>query len=92
MTVILYGQSYYRPVEACRAAGISRGTFMRWIYYGTLPYTEKSQVRARLDMKDQYLFRERGLVSTRHVDQLKADVKKVKRNIFLRNGKRIDIL
>jgi predicted site-specific integrase-resolvase len=92
MPITLYGQTYYKPVEACRAAGVSRGTFMRWIYYGTLPYTEKSQVSARLDMKDHRMFREQGLVSTHRIDQLKSDVKKVKRNLFLRNGKRIDIL
>ena len=92
MPVTLYGQIYYKPIEACRAAGVSRGTFLRWVHYGTLPYTERNQVSAQLDMKDQRLFREQGLINTCRIDQLKSDVKKVKRNIFLRNGKRIDIL
>ena len=92
MVVSLYGQTYYKPVEACRTAGITRGTFIRWVHYGTLPYTERSQVSSQLDMRDQRMFREQGLISTRRIDQLKNDVKKVKRNIFLRNGKRIEIL
>ncbi|MEJ2740796.1 MAG: hypothetical protein P8105_13400 [Dehalococcoidia bacterium] len=92
MVVSLYGETFYKPVEACRAAGITRGTFMRWVHYGTLPYTDRRQVNSQLDMKDQRMFREQGLISTRRIDQLKSDVKKVKRNVFLRNGKRIDIL
>jgi predicted site-specific integrase-resolvase len=92
MPVTLYGQTYYRPVEACRVAGITRGTFLRWVQYGTLPYTDKGQVSAHLDTKDQRIFREQGLVETRRIDQLKTDVKKVKRTVFLRNGKHIDML
>jgi hypothetical protein len=92
MPVTLYGQIYYKPVEVCRVAGMTRGTFLRWVQYGTLPYTDKNQVSARLDSNAQRMFREQGLVDSRRVDQLKTDVKKVKRNVFLRNGKRIDIL
>jgi hypothetical protein len=92
MPVTLYGQTYYKSVEACRVAGVTKGTFLRWVQYGILPYTDRNQVSAQLDMKDQRLFREQGLINTRRIDQLKSDVKKVKRNIFLRNGKRIDIL
>ena len=92
MPVTLYGQMYYKPIEACRVAGITRDTFMRWVQYGTLPYTEKNQVSAQLDVKAHRIFREQGLVDSHRIDQLKTDVKKVKRNVFLRNGKRIDIL
>lgn len=92
MPITLYGQVYYKPVEACRVAGVTRGTFLRWAHYGTLPYTDKNQVSAQLDTKAQRMFREQGLVDSRRIDQLKADVKKVKRNMFLRSGKRIDIL
>ena len=92
MPVTLYGQRYYKPVEVCRIAGVTRGTFLRWVHHGTLPYTDKKQISAQLDTNDQRMFREQGLVGSRRVDQLKADVKKVKRNVFLQNGKRIDIL
>ena len=92
MPVTLYGQTYYKPVEACRIAGVTRGTFLRWVQQGTLPYTERSHVVAQLDTKAQRIYREQGLIESRQIDLLKTDVKKVKRNVFLRNGKRIDIL
>jgi hypothetical protein len=92
MPVTLFGQTYYKPVEVCRIAGMTRDTFLRWVQYGTLPYTEKNQVSAQLDTNAHRMLREQGLVDSRHVDQLKTDVKKVKRNVFLRIGKRIEIL
>lgn len=92
MPVSLYGQIYYKPVEACRIAGITRGTFLRWVHYGILPYTDRNQVSAQLDTKARRTFREQGLVDSRCIDQLKIDVKKVKRSVFLKNGKRIDTL
>ena len=92
MPVTLYGQMYYKPIEACRIAGVTRDTFMRWVHFGTLPYTGKNQVNAQLDTKAQRLFREQGLIDSYRIYQLKSDVKKVKRNVYLRNGKRIEIL
>ena len=34
MPAILDGETYYRTSEACRMAGISRSTFLRWVSDG----------------------------------------------------------
>ena len=31
MPVVINGKKYYRTVEACQIAGISRSTFFRWL-------------------------------------------------------------
>lgn len=36
MPMIIDGQSYYRTSEACRRAGISKSTFLRWLKEGIL--------------------------------------------------------
>ena len=36
MTIVVEGQRYYRTSEACRKAGISRATFLRWLKEGIL--------------------------------------------------------
>jgi excisionase family DNA binding protein len=34
MTISISGQQYYRTAEACRIAGISKNTFLRWVHDG----------------------------------------------------------
>ncbi len=36
MAITMDGQNYYRTSEVCKAAGISRATFHRWLQDGTL--------------------------------------------------------
>ena len=36
MTITIDGQNYYRTTEVCKAAGISRATFHRWLQDGIL--------------------------------------------------------
>ncbi len=35
MSVIYNGRTYFRTAEACRAAGISKNTYIRWVNQGT---------------------------------------------------------
>lgn len=34
MSTMIHGQTYYRTLEACQRAGISRATLFRWIRQG----------------------------------------------------------
>ena len=36
MSTTINGQTYYRTLEACQRAGISRATLLRWIRQGIL--------------------------------------------------------
>jgi excisionase family DNA binding protein len=40
MSVAINGQKYYRTSEACRIAGISRTTLLRWLRQGNLNLPE----------------------------------------------------
>jgi excisionase family DNA binding protein len=40
MPVAINGQKYYRTSEACRIAGISRTTLLRWLKEGNLELPE----------------------------------------------------
>lgn len=40
MSVAINGQKYYRTSEACRMAGISRTTLLRWLRQGNLKLPE----------------------------------------------------
>ena len=40
MPVTLNGQKYYMTNEACRMAGTSKNTFLRWVKDGRLPDTK----------------------------------------------------
>ena len=40
MPVAINGQQYYRTSEACRIAGISRTTLLRWLREGNLELPE----------------------------------------------------
>lgn len=45
MPVTINGQTYYRTVEVCRTAGISRTTLFRWLKQGILSKSERRDRR-----------------------------------------------
>jgi excisionase family DNA binding protein len=68
MPVRINGQTYYRTAEACRMAGISKNTFLRWVREGTF---------ADVELRDRRGWR---LFSNDALDILKAEVHKIHRN------------
>lgn len=54
MAVNINGKTYYRTIDACRRAGISRATLFRWLKSGILPEAYK-------DRRGWRLFTERDL-------------------------------
>ena len=53
MSLIIDGVTYYRMTEACKMAGISRGTYYRWLNGGFLRDTKCRDRRGwRLFEKD----------------------------------------
>ena len=67
MTIKLNGEIYYRPAEACRIAGISKNTLLRWIKGGSFSDA------ARRDRRGWRLF------TKIEVDKLKDEVNTVQR-------------
>ncbi len=67
MPVELSNLTYYRPAEACRIAGISKNTLLRWIKEGSFP-----DARYR-DRRGWRLFTEAEVYS------LKAEANKIQR-------------
>jgi len=65
MPVTLNGRKYYQTAEACRMAGTSKNTFIRWVKEGRLPDTE---------LRDRRGWR---LFAEREVRELKTEVNKV---------------
>jgi len=63
--VRLNGETYYRTAEACRVAGTSKNTFLRWVKKGLFADVEHR------DRRGWRLFTEDDL------DRLKAEVNKV---------------
>jgi hypothetical protein len=59
VSVIYNGKTYYRTAEACRAAGISKNTYIRWVNQGTF-----SDVSAR-DARGWRLFTKEDVVALR---------------------------
>ena len=67
MPVTVGGKSYYRTVEVCRAVGISRATFFRWLKAGVFKeaqhrdrrgwrlFTEEEVVRFRTEAIRVYI-------------------------------------
>ena len=68
MPVVIEGEKYYRTAEACRIAGISKNTFLRWVKEGTLVDVEHR------DRRGWRLFTEDDL------DGLKAEVNRIHKN------------
>jgi DNA-binding transcriptional MerR regulator len=67
VTVKINGQTYYRTIEACRRAGISRATLFRWLKSGIL---EKS-------IKDRNGWR---LYTEQDLDTLKNEAQRIEIN------------
>jgi len=66
MPIIIDGQNYYRTSEACKRAGVSRATFLRWLKEGILKDVSHSDRRGwRLFTEDD-------------IDRIKAEANKVK--------------
>ena len=67
MPIKLNGQTYYSTAEACRIAGTSKNTFLRWVRNGLFTDVEHR------DRRGWRLFTEDDL------DRLKAEVNRVTR-------------
>lgn len=68
LPVRINGQTYYRTAEACRMAGISKNTFLRWVREGMF---------ADVELRDRRGWR---LFTNDDLDRLKAEVHKVHKN------------
>ncbi len=65
MSVLIDGQKYYRTSEACRIAGTSRMTFLRWVReekFEDVPYRDLNGWR---------------LFSEKEINQLKARINRL---------------
>ena len=67
MPVIMDGATYYRTSEACQKAGISRGTFLRWVQKGIIPGAT---------LKDRNGWR---LFTTADIDKIRAEATRTNR-------------
>jgi len=66
MPIVVEGQRYYRTAEACKRAGISRATFLRWLKEGILEDVSHA------DRRGWRLFTEEDL------DRIKAEANRIK--------------
>ena len=73
MAVMTTGENYLRTAEACRIAGISKNTFLRWVREGLFP-----DVKYR-DRRGWRLFTKEEL------DRLKAEVNRVNQSSMLKD-------
>ena len=67
MPVIIDGTTYYRTSEACQKAGISRGTFLRWVRNGII---------SGATLKDRNGWR---LFTTADIDTIRAEAMRTNR-------------
>ena len=70
MPVTINDRTYYRTSEACRIAGISRSTLLRWLKEGTLnipDYRDRRSWRIFRDDDIQKLISEANRISEVHV-------------------------
>ncbi len=65
MPIRINGQNYYWTAEACRLAGTSRNTFLRWVREGLIPDVK------RRDRRGWRLFSEAD------IDELKTEVNRL---------------
>jgi len=65
MSLTVTGKTYFRTAEACRVAGISKNTFLRWVRDGSFP-----DVKHR-DRRGWRLF------TGEEVDRLKAEANRI---------------
>ena len=69
MSIIVDGQNYYRTSEACKRAGISKVTFLRWLKQGILKDVSHT------DRRGWRLFTEEDIT------RIKAEANKIKTSI-----------
>ena len=66
MPIVVNGQTYYRTSEACKRAGISKATYLRWLKEGVLKDVNHSDRRGwRLFTEDD-------------INRIKAEANKIK--------------
>ncbi|MBE9502398.1 MAG: MerR family transcriptional regulator [Chloroflexi bacterium] len=66
MPIVVNGQTYYRTSEACKRAGISKATYLRWLKEGVLKDVSHSDRRGwRLFTGDD-------------INRIKAEANKIK--------------
>jgi len=66
MPITVNGETYYRTAEVCRAVGISRSTFFRWLRQGSLADAKN------VDRRGWRLF------TKADIDRLKAEVNQIR--------------
>ena len=76
MPVKLNGDTYYWTAEACRIAGISKNTFLRWV---------KRELFSDVEHRDRRGWR---LFTEADLDRLKAEVNRIQKNDIAQNLKR----
>jgi len=75
MPVTVNGETYYRTVEICQLAGISKNTFFRWVREGSFADAQNRDRRGwRLFTEDE-------------VNRLKAEVNRINTLSNLKSGK-----
>ena len=67
MSITVNGQNYYRTSEACKRAGISKATFLRWLKEGIL------QDVSQTDRRGWRLFTEED------INGIKAEASRIER-------------
>lgn len=65
MSIRLNGATYYRTAEACKVAGISKNTYLRWIASGVV---------GDVELRDRRGWR---LFTQRDLERLKAEVNRL---------------
>ena len=76
MPIRLKGETYYRTTEACRIAGTSKNTFLRWVKEGSFADVEHRDRRGwRLFTKDD-VARLRGEVNRIHRVQTRSEAER----------------
>lgn len=74
MSITLDGRTYYRTAEACKRAGISKATFLRWLKEGILEEVSHA------DRRGWRLFTEQD------INKIKAEVNRIQARKFGEGG------
>ena len=76
MPISLKGETYYRTAEACRIAGTSKNTFLRWVREGLFADVEHRDRRGWRLFTEDDVARLRGEVNRIHRVQLGQECKR----------------
>jgi excisionase family DNA binding protein len=80
MPIIVDGQTYYRISEACKRAGISKSTCLRWLKEGVLEDVSHA------DRRGWRLFTERDM------NRIKTEANKITTKKFKKGGNAHDVV